>query len=66
MKKRPLSLFKLVLRFLIVLVPYSITIVRMLIDGLDNIIQRLVIRLLDKWNLHDYERLQETEKFEML
>lgn len=66
MKKRHLSLFKLILRLLIVLVPYSITVVRMLIDGLDNRIQRLVIRLLDKWNLHDYERLKETEKFEML
>lgn len=66
MKKRTLPLFKKVLRFLIIALPYLYTVRRMVIDEIDNRLQRLVIRLLDKWDLHDYERIEEFEKCEML
>lgn len=66
MKKRTLPLFKKVLRFLIIALPYLYTVRRMVIDEIDNRLQRLVIRLLDKWDLHDYERIEEFEKCKML
>lgn len=66
MKRRPLSPFKRILRMLIVALPYLYTTRRMIIDEIDNRLQKLVIYLLDKWDLHEYERLEPTEKYEML
>lgn len=66
MKRRPLSPFKRILRMLIISLPYLYTTRRMIIDEIDNRLQKLVIYLLDKWNLHEYERLEPTEKYEML
>lgn len=66
MKKRRLSIAKRILRMLIISLPYLYTTRRMIIDEIDNRLQKLVVYLLDKWDLHEYERLEPTEKYEML
>lgn len=66
MRKRRLSITKRILRMLIISLPYLYTIRRMIIDEIDNRLQKFVIYLLDKYNLHDYERIEPTEKYEML
>lgn len=66
MKKRRLSIAKRILRMLIISLPYLYTTRRMIIDEIDNRLQKFVVYLLDKWDLHEYERLEPTEKYEML
>lgn len=66
MKKRRLSIAKRILRMLIISLPYLYTTRRMIIDEIDNRLQKLVVYLLDKLDLHEYERIKQSEKYEML
>lgn len=66
MRKRRLSIIKRILRMLIISLPYLYTTRRMIIDAIDNRLQKFVIYLLDKYNLHEYERIEPTQKYEML
>lgn len=66
MKKRNLSLMDKVKRGMILFIPFITYIIRTLVDFVDNGVNNLAIKLLDKFNLHEYERLKQYERCEML
>jgi hypothetical protein len=53
-------------RGMILFIPFLTYIIRTLVDFVDNGVNNLAIKLLDKFNLHEYERLHDREKYEML
>lgn len=66
MKKRNLSLMDKVKRGMILFIPFITYIIRTLVDFVDNGVNKLAIKLLDKYNLHEYERLKTSERCEMI
>ena len=53
-------------RGMILFIPFITYIIRKLVDFVDNGVNNFAIKLLDKYNLHEYERLKTYERYEML
>lgn len=66
MRKRKLNWFKKSLRVLLMLIPFLFSLLRRSIDVMDNNLQKLSAKLLDKCKLSDYEKLKSEEMYEML
>lgn len=66
MKKRKLSLTKRIVRGLVLFFPFLSFLLRKFIDKLDDSIQRSSVRFMDKYGLHEYERLNPDTMHEML
>uniref|UniRef100_A0AAU8B9J7 Uncharacterized protein n=1 Tax=Dulem virus 208 TaxID=3145685 RepID=A0AAU8B9J7_9VIRU len=66
MRKRKLNWLKRSLRFILLFLPFISHLLRSFVVWFDNGLQKRCIKLLDKCNLHDYERLNPNEMYEML
>ena len=53
-------------RGMILFIPFITYIIRTFVDFVDNGVNKFAIELLDKYNLHEYERLKTSEICEML
>ena len=66
MRKRRLNLFKRVCRFILLSLPYLFYLFTKLVNFVNKGVQSFSVWLLDKLELSDYEKLKESEKYEML
>ena len=66
MKKRKLNFVKKSIRVLLLFIPFLFSLLRRSIDVMDNNLQKLSAKLLDKCKLSDYEKLKLEEMYEML
>ena len=64
MKKRKLNFVKKSIRVMLLFIPFLFSLLRRSIDVMDNNLQKLSAKLLDK--LSDYEKLKPEEMYEML
>ena len=66
MKKRKLNFVKKSIRVMLLFIPFLFSLLRRSIDVMDNNLQKLSAKLLDKFKLSDYEKLTPEEMYEML
>ena len=66
MKKRKLNFVKKSIRVMLLFIPFLFSLLRRSIDVMDNNLQKLSAKLLDKCKLSDYEKLKLEEMYEML
>lgn len=66
MKKRKLNFVKKSIRVLLLFIPFLFSLLRRSIDVMDNNLQKLSAKLLDKCKLSDYEKLKPEKMYEML
>ena len=66
MKKRKLNFVNKSIRVMLLFIPFLFSLLRRSIDVMDNNLQKLSAKLLDKCKLSDYEKLKPEEMYEML